>query len=88
MLTDTTLIWRGSYNRLRPSPWKLGQFDREVLDCALYVISYIGKISPVARRDPVRTVRALSAAINSPDDDGVLLGNWSNDFSGGTAPTK
>lgn len=24
----------------------------------------------------------------SPDDDGLLLGNWSTDFSGGVAPTK
>lgn len=26
--------------------------------------------------------------LNSPDDDGLLLGNWSTDFSGGVAPTK
>lgn len=26
--------------------------------------------------------------MNSPDDDGAVLGNWSEDFSGGTAPTK
>jgi transglutaminase 1 len=24
----------------------------------------------------------------SPDDEGLLLGNWTNDFSGGVAPTK
>jgi transglutaminase 1 len=24
----------------------------------------------------------------SPDDEGLLLGNWTDDFSGGVAPTK
>jgi transglutaminase 1 len=26
--------------------------------------------------------------VNSPDDSGVLMGNWSDDFDGGTPPTK
>ena len=28
------------------------------------------------------------AQINSTDDNGVLVGNWSSDYSGGTEPTK
>jgi transglutaminase 1 len=87
-MADTTLVWRGSYNRLRPSIWKLGQYERDVLDCALILISTVGKVSSPNRGDPVRVARALSAAVNSPDDDGAILGNWTDDFSGGTAPTK
>lgn len=52
------------------------------------VISKIGKVSPSSRGDPVRVTRALSAAVNSVDDDGVVFGNWSDDYSGGIAPTK
>lgn len=26
--------------------------------------------------------------MNSPDDNGAVMGNWSNDFGGGTPPTK
>lgn len=44
ILADTTLIWRGSYNRLRPTVWKLGQFDEDVLDCSLLLIGKIGKV--------------------------------------------
>lgn len=88
ILADTTLVWRGSYNRLRPSVWKVGQFERNVLDCSLLLISTIGKVSAAHRGDPVKISRALSAAVNSPDDDGALLGNWSEDFAGGTPPTK
>ncbi|XP_065095331.1 annulin-like isoform X1 [Ochlerotatus camptorhynchus] len=88
VMNDTTLIWRGSYNRLRPSVWKFGQFEKHILDCALLLIDKVGKVSATHRGDPIRVCRAISAAVNSPDDDGALLGNWSGDFSGGTAPTK
>lgn len=88
VLGDTTLIWRGSHNRLRPTVWKLGQFDHNVLDCALMIIADFGKVSAPYRADPVRTCRALSAAVNSVDEMGVVLGNWTDDFGGGTAPTK
>lgn len=64
VLSDTTLIWKGTYNRLRPSPWKLGQYDRDVLDCALYVIAYIGKVNPSSRGNAAKISRALSAAVN------------------------
>lgn len=88
VMNDTTLIWRGSYNRLRPSVWKFGQFEKHILDCSLLLIDKVGKVSATHRGDPIRVCRAISAAVNSPDDDGALLGNWSGDFSGGTAPTK
>lgn len=86
--SDTTLIWRGSYNRLRPNPWKLGQFDRHVLECSLHLLSTVGKVPPAYRGDPVKIARALSAAVNAHDDGGAVLGNWSENFEGGTAPTK
>lgn len=88
MLNDTTLIWRGSHNRLRPSVWKLGQFDEQVLDCALLLLADVGRVSAAFRGDPVAIARALSAAVNSPDDNGCVMGNWSEDFAGGTAPTR
>lgn len=64
VLSDTTLIWKGTYNRLRPTPWRLGQYERDVLDCALHVIAYVGKIGPSSRGNPVKISRALSAAVN------------------------
>lgn len=88
MQTDTTLIWRGSYNRLRPTVWKLGQFEENVLDCSLLLLATIGKVSPAFRGDPVKVARALSAAVNSPDDNGAVMGNWSEKFTGGTPPTR
>ncbi|XP_046385500.1 annulin-like isoform X2 [Ischnura elegans] len=88
VLCDTGLIWRGSHNRLRPCVWRYAQFEADILDCSLYLAFKIGKLNLAGRSDPVRITRALSAAVNSPDDNGALVGNWSGDFSGGTAPTK
>lgn len=73
---------------MRPSIWQLGQFERNILECSLLLLSTVGKIAPAFRGDPVRIARCLSAIVNSQDDDGAIMGNWSEDFSGGTAPTK
>ncbi|XP_059471130.1 annulin isoform X2 [Neocloeon triangulifer] len=88
VLNDTGIIWRGSYNRLRPTVWHYAQFEADVLECAVHLVSVVGKMGPASRGDPVRTARAISAAVNSPDDNGAVMGNWSDDYGGGTAPTK
>lgn len=73
---------------MKPAVWKLGQFDRDVLKCCFLLISEVGKLMATHRNDAVRVSRCLSAVVNSPDDDGAVMGNWSDDFSGGTPPTK
>ncbi|KAK3547218.1 hypothetical protein QTP86_017587 [Hemibagrus guttatus] len=37
--------------------------------------------------DPVNVSRLVSAMVNSPDDQGVLEGNWSGIYADGTSPT-
>lgn len=44
IMLDTGLIWRGSYNRQRPSIWKYAQYEKDILDCSLYLVSEIGKV--------------------------------------------
>lgn len=88
VIADSGLIWRGSHNRQRPTIWNYSQFEKDILDCALYLVIETGKVRVAARQDPVVISRRLSSAINSPDDNGAVMGNWSNDFGGGTPPTK
>ncbi|XP_052759591.1 annulin isoform X1 [Galleria mellonella] len=85
---DGGLMYRGVYNRIKPTPWNYAQYEKDILDCALYLVRDVGKVKGRARSDPIKIVRALSAAINVQDDNGVLLGNWSSDFGGGTSPLK
>ncbi|CAG4998459.1 unnamed protein product [Parnassius apollo] len=91
VLEDGGLMYRGVYNRIKPTPWNYAQYEKDVLDCALYLVREVGKVKGRARSDPIRTVRALSASVNVQDDNGVLFGNWGtelSDYSGGTHPLK
>jgi transglutaminase 1 len=83
VLNDVGIIWRGTANRMRPVIWKYDQFEKDILECSLYLIRVVGRVKNAYRADPVRTTRALAAAVNSADDLGAVMGNWSEDHSGG-----
>ncbi|XP_011689029.1 PREDICTED: annulin-like [Wasmannia auropunctata] len=94
VLMEDGLIWRGTHNRLQPTIWKYAQFERDILDCALYLMNEVGKVRVCGRNDPVIITRCLSAAVNSPDNNGVMMGKlemtgkWSIDYVDGIPPTK
>ncbi|KAL1500917.1 hypothetical protein ABEB36_006336 [Hypothenemus hampei] len=88
VLNDIGIVYRGTYNRIKPVIWKYDQFERDVLECSIYLMHVVGKVKANQRSDPVQISRAFAAAINSSDDLGAVMGNWSTDHSGGTAPTK
>ena len=73
VLADTGLIWRGSYNRLRPTVWKFSQFENEILECALYLMIAVGKVRVNGRNDPVVVSRCLSAAVSKNDCCGLAF---------------
>lgn len=86
VLMHVGAIWRGSYQNLRPCHWKYGHFEENVLDCCLYLLTNVGKLKLPACADPVLVARHVSAVVNSSDDQGVLMGNWSQNFAGGVPP--
>ena len=61
ILEDTGLIWRGSHNSMRPSPWTYGQFETDILECVLYLLSK--HLKPGFRGDCIKTVRILAALV-------------------------
>ncbi|XP_054836156.1 protein-glutamine gamma-glutamyltransferase 5-like isoform X2 [Eublepharis macularius] len=94
VLNEQGIIFQGNRDWIRPSPWNYGQFEEDIVDIALKLLDR----SLNFQRDPARdsslrssaayVSRVLSAMINSNDDNGVLLGNWSEDYSGGVRPTE
>uniref|UniRef100_A0A8C4ELV9 Protein-glutamine gamma-glutamyltransferase 2 n=1 Tax=Dicentrarchus labrax TaxID=13489 RepID=A0A8C4ELV9_DICLA len=84
-------IYRGTYKRIKGTPWNFGQFDQDILDICLKILDDNPKfVSDAdkdcsARKNPIYVTRVLSAMINSNDDSGVLVGEW-GEFSGGVHP--
>jgi len=86
VLNANGYVYRGTSRNIKGKPWNFDQFEDFMLPCLLDLLDR-SSLSDHARGDPVKVSRALSALINSSDDDGVLMGNWSGDYSGGTKPT-
>ncbi|KAK2155751.1 hypothetical protein LSH36_232g01006 [Paralvinella palmiformis] len=85
VLNDKGRVYRGTAKQISAKPWNFGQFEDFMLDCVMYLLDKC-ELSYQARGDPVKVARKISALANAPDDAGVLVGNWSGDYSGGTSP--
>merc|ERR1711892_67635 len=90
VLNDMGAIWRGTTRSSSPCYWNFGQFEEGILDATLKVLMKDKRINATKgeqkMRDPVWLGRILSAAANSSDENGILMGNWSGDYSGGVSP--
>ncbi|NWS70249.1 TGM4 glutamyltransferase, partial [Crotophaga sulcirostris] len=86
VLNDTGYIYVGSAYSIYGKPWNFGQFEEYILDACMYLLDK-SNLKLSNRRDPVPVTRAMSALVNANDDRGVLLGNWSGNYSNGTSPT-
>lgn len=87
VLNDQGLIWRGTHNQMKTTHWNFAQFEENIIEACLYALSSVGKLAPADRNDPIKVSRHIAAIVNSKDDRGIVVGNWGEDFSGGTEPT-
>ncbi|XP_046369672.2 annulin-like isoform X1 [Haliotis rufescens] len=85
VLNETGRIYCGTSKNVTNKPWMFGQFQGNVLDCCMYILDET-RMSWAVRGNPIPVVRKITAAVNAPDDYGILVGNWSGDYSDGTSP--
>ncbi|XP_061592517.1 protein-glutamine gamma-glutamyltransferase 2-like [Cololabis saira] len=92
VLAQQGQIYKGSSKRIKGKPWNFGQFSSGILDICFKILDDNPKFVSDAdadvsgRRNPIYVTRVLSAMINDCNDRGVLVGNWSGDFSDGAHP--
>ncbi|XP_044195137.1 coagulation factor XIII A chain-like [Thunnus albacares] len=86
VLNDYGVIFQGSVGAVSSRGWMYGQFEQGILDACIYILDS-SQMPIYDRGNAIKLVRKGSAMINSQDDNGVLVGNWSDDYSMGTAPT-
>lgn len=86
VLNETGRIFYGTEEQIAERSWNYGQFDAGVLDACLAILDR-RRMPHSARGDPVMVTRVVSAMVNSLDDNGVLVGNWTGDYTQGTNPS-
>ncbi|XP_043914432.1 protein-glutamine gamma-glutamyltransferase K-like [Protopterus annectens] len=86
VLNEFGIIYRGSVNQNSSMKWSYAQFAKSIMDACYYTVDRAG-LTLSERKDPVVVARKMSAMVNALDDEGILVGNWSSDYSGGTPPT-
>uniref|UniRef100_A0A667YSI2 protein-glutamine gamma-glutamyltransferase n=1 Tax=Myripristis murdjan TaxID=586833 RepID=A0A667YSI2_9TELE len=87
VMNEMGIIYHGAYDDVSERTWNYGQFDYGVLDACLYIMDR-AEMPITNRGDPIKVARKASAMLNSRDDEGVLVGNWSGDYTYGVAPTS
>nr|XP_020475368.1 coagulation factor XIII A chain-like [Monopterus albus]XP_020475369.1 coagulation factor XIII A chain-like [Monopterus albus]XP_020475370.1 coagulation factor XIII A chain-like [Monopterus albus] len=87
VMAEMGIVYHGAYEDIAERNWNFGQFNYGVLDACLYILDR-SEMPITNRGDPIKVTRQASAMLNSRDDDGVLVGNWSGDYTYGVAPTS
>ncbi|XP_063157691.1 protein-glutamine gamma-glutamyltransferase K isoform X2 [Candoia aspera] len=86
VLNESGRIYYGTESQIGERTWNYAQFDNGILDACLYMLDKRG-MPHTSRGDPIMVSRVVSAMVNSLDDNGVLVGNWTGDYSRGTNPS-
>ncbi|XP_073344680.1 coagulation factor XIII A chain-like [Pagrus major] len=87
VMNDIGVIFQGSADAVSQRNWMFGQFERGILDACIQILD-ASRMPIYNRGDVIQLIRKGSAMINSQDDNGVLVGNWSDDYSMGKPPTS
>lgn len=89
VLNDKGVIFCGNYRQIGGRPWNFGQFEEGVLENCFHLLRRANgnAVNGPKMSDPIQISRTISRILNCQDDNGVLVGNWTGDYSDGKKPT-
>ncbi|RXN04722.1 glutamine gamma-glutamyltransferase [Labeo rohita] len=91
--SDNGVLFIGSAGNVFARPWSFDQYEKGILDICMKLLQLSPQYRADMRKDlqkcsnPVYIGRVISAMVNSNDDKGVLMGNWSGHYSDGVNPS-
>lgn len=92
VLNDHGILYLGNIKYIDQQGWNYGQFEENILDICLDIMDhnlnyYKDPAKDCSQRgDPIYIGRVVSTMVNCNDDQGVLMGTWSSDYSDGVDP--
>ncbi|XP_072267856.1 coagulation factor XIII A chain isoform X2 [Pyxicephalus adspersus] len=86
VMNDVGVVFQGELNNIKTRPWEYGQFEEQILDACLFLMDK-AELDLSGRGNPIKISRVGSAVMNARDDNGVVAGNWNNDYTFGVAPS-
>lgn len=87
VMNEIGKIYQGAYKMVYGVRWNYGQFHESVLPAVMMMLDK-SRLTINDRSSPVKVSRAVSAMVNSHDDNGFLVGNWSGSYRDGVSPTQ
>ena len=79
VMNEDGLAHFGDWHNPGRMAWSYGQFEPGVLAAARKILRWL---SPADRSSPVSLSRGVTRAINTQGSGGVLVGNWSGEYTG------
>ncbi|KAM3922483.1 protein-glutamine gamma-glutamyltransferase 5-like [Leptodactylus fuscus] len=93
VMNDYGFVYQGNRKWITQCPWNYGQFEDDIVDISLRILdknlNYLQDAFKdlSLRNNPMYVSRVVCAMINSNDDNGVLQGNWGEDYENGVRPS-
>ncbi|CAH2302354.1 -glutamine gamma-glutamyltransferase E-like [Pelobates cultripes] len=94
VLNETGLVFIGNWNNQSSRQWDYGQFEDGILDITLAILDKSlnagrNQLEDLSQRNSAMYIcRVLSAMVNSNNDRGIVIGNWSGNYSNGVSPSR